>query len=156
MKRIAIWSSVAILLVIAGVAIAGANTRGWNECFRHRVGSFGPMGYVVRELNLSEEQKKEIGSMWQTERPAISGLLQEFAAESKEMDQATAKGNLDDSKVQEIAAQQGATLTKLLMEKEHFEAKIYKSVLNPEQQARADQMQSRWQERLDHIAKGME
>jgi hypothetical protein len=114
------------------------------------------MGYVVRELNLSEEQKKEIGSMWQTERPAISGLLQEFAAESKEMDQATAKGNLDDSKVQEIAAQQGATLTKLLMEKEHFEAKIYKSVLNPEQQARADQMQSRWQERLDHIAKGME
>jgi hypothetical protein len=50
-------------------------------------------------LNLNKEQKQQIRSMWQTERPAVSGLLQEFAAESKLMDQATAKGNLDEGKV---------------------------------------------------------
>jgi hypothetical protein len=94
--------------------------------------------------------------MWQTERPAVSVLVHEFAAESKEMDKATAKGNLDESKVQEIAARQGVTLSKLLVEKEHFKMKIYTSVLNPEQRIRADKLQSHWHERLDHIGKGME
>lgn len=99
MKRIAIWSCAAGLLAVGGVAIAGANARGWNGCFGHRGGRFGAIGYVGHELNLNKEQKQQIRSMWQTERPAVSGLLQEFAAESKLMDQATAKGNLDEGKV---------------------------------------------------------
>ena len=156
MKRIAIWSCVAVLLAVGGVAIAGANAREWNGCFGHRAGRFGAMGYVVHALNLNKEQKQQIRSMWQTERPAVSSLLQEFAAENKKMDQATAKGNLDEGKVQEIAAQQGATVAKLLVEKERFKAKIYASVLSPEQRAKADTLQSRWQERLGHISRGME
>lgn len=156
MKRIAIWSCAAVLLAVAGVAIAGANGRGWNGCFGHREIRFGAVGYVVHLLNLNREQRQQIRSMWQTERPAVSRLLQEFAAESKQMDQATAKGNLDEDNVQEIAAQQGATVAKLLVEKERFKAKIYASVLSPEQRAKADTLQSRWQERLSHLAMGME
>jgi len=156
MRRIVIWSCAAVLLAVTGVAIARANTRGWNGCFGHRWGHFGAMGYVAHELNLSDEQKQQIHSMWQTERSAVSGLLQEFAAENKEMDQATAKGNLDESKVQEIAARQGATVAKLLVEKEHFKAKIYATILNPEQRTKADALQSRWHDRLDHIGKRME
>ncbi len=156
MKRIAIWSCVAILLALTGVAVARANARGWSGCFAHRGGHFGPTAYVAHELNLSKQQEQRIRSMWQTERPAVSDLLQQFAAESKEMDQATAKGDLDESKVQEIAAEQGATLSKLLVEKEHFKARIYKSVLNPDQRTKADELQSRWQQRLGHMAKGME
>jgi Spy/CpxP family protein refolding chaperone len=146
MRRIAIWSFAAIVLAVAGVAIARANVWGWN----------GYLGFVARELNLSHEQKQQIRSMWQTERPAVSGLLQEFAAESKEMDQATVNANLDESKVEEIARRQGETLTRLLVEKEHFKAKIYTTVLNPEQRTKADALQSHWHERLDHIGKGME
>ena len=156
MKRIAIWSCAAVLLAVAGVAIARANARGWHGCFGHRWGHFGAIGYVAHELNLSNAQRQQIRSMWQTERPAVSGLVQEFAAESKEMDQATANGNLDEGKVQEIAARQGATLAKLLVEKEHFKTKIYTTVLNPEQRTKADALQSRWHERLDHIGKRME
>lgn len=156
MKRIAIWSCVAILLAVGGVAIAAANGRGWTGCFGHRGGRFGAMGYVVHELNLNEEQKQQIRSMWKTERTAVSGLLQEFAAESKQMDQATAKGNVDEGKVQQIATQQGATVAKLLVEEEHFKAKIYASVLSPEQRVKADELQARWQGRLGHIARGME
>ena len=156
MKRIAIWSCVAVLLGVTGVAVARANVRGWHGCSGHRWGHFGAMGYVAHELNLSDVQKQQIRSMWQAERPAVSGLVQEFAAESKEMDQATANGNLDESKVQEIAARQGITLSKLLVEKEHFTTKVYTSVLNPEQRTKADKLQSRWHERLDHIGKGME
>jgi Spy/CpxP family protein refolding chaperone len=156
MRRIAIWSCAAVLLVVAGVAIARANVRGWNGCFGHRWGHFGAMGYVAHELNLSNEQKQQIHSMWQTERPAVSGLLQEFVAETKEMDQATANGNPDEGKVQEIATRQGATVAKLLVEKEHFKTKIYTTVLNPEQRTKADALQSRWHERLEQISKRME
>jgi Spy/CpxP family protein refolding chaperone len=156
MKRIAIWSCVALLLGATGAAVAVANARGWHGFPGHHWGRFGPMGYVARELDLSNAQKQQIRSMWQAERPAVSALVQEFSAESKAMDQATANGNLDESKVQEIAARQGVTLSKLLVEKEHFKTRIYASVLNPEQRTKADKLQSQWHERLDHIGKGME
>jgi Spy/CpxP family protein refolding chaperone len=156
MKRIAIWSCVGLLLGAAGVAIAGTSVQGWHGCAGHRWGRFGAMGYVAHELNLSDAQKQQIRSMWQAERPTVSGLVQEFSAESKAMDQATANGVLDESKVQEIGARQGVTLSKLLVEKEHFKARIYASVLNPEQRTKADKLLSQWHERLDHIGKGME
>jgi hypothetical protein len=89
--------------------------------------------------------------MWQTERPAMLSLVHEFAAESKEMDEATAMGNVDDGKVQEIAARQGTTVARFLVEKEHFKAKIYATVLNPGQRAKADELQSRWHERLGKL-----
>jgi Spy/CpxP family protein refolding chaperone len=114
------------------------------------------MGYVAHELNLSNGQRQQIGSLWQAERPAVSRLIQEFAAESREMDQATANGNFDESRVQEIAARQGTTVSKLLVEKEHFTTKVYSSVLSPEQRIKAGKLQSRWHERLDHIGGGMQ
>lgn len=156
MRKIAIWSCVAIVLVVAGVAFARANVRGPYGCFGHRWGRFGPAAYVAHELSLTNAQKQQINSMWQAERPAVSGLLHELAAESKEMDQATAKGNLDESKVQEIATRQGATLAKLLVEKEQFQTKVYTAILNPEQRTKADALLARWHDHLDHISKRME
>lgn len=152
MKRIVIWSCVAVLVIATGVAIARADVRGWHGCFRHGWGHFGPMGYVSRELKLDEAQRKQIRSMWDSEKPAVSGLVRELAAESKEMDAATAQGNLDEGKVQEIASRQGATIAKLLVEKEHFKSKIYTTVLTPEQRKKADEMQSRWHERMDRMS----
>ena len=141
---------------VAGIAIASASVQGWHGCSGHRWGHFGAMGYVAHELNLSDAQQQQIRSLWQAERPAASGLIQEFAAENTEMDQATANGNFDESRVQEIASRQSTTLSKLLVEKEHFTTKIYTSVLSPEQRTKADKLQSRWHERLDHIGGGME
>jgi Spy/CpxP family protein refolding chaperone len=89
--------------------------------------------------------------MWQAEKPAMLSLVHEFAAESKEMDDATAKGNVDDGKVQEIAARQGTTVARFLVEKEQFKARIYATVLKPEQRTKADELQSRWHERLGKL-----
>jgi Spy/CpxP family protein refolding chaperone len=155
MKRIAIWSC-AVLLAVAGIAIARASVQGWHGYYGQRWGRFGAMGYVAHELNLSNAQREQVRSLWQAERPAVSALIHEFSAESKEMDQATANGNFNESRVQEIASRQGTTLSKLLVEKEHFTTKIYTSVLNPEQRTKADKLQSRWHEHLDHIGGGME
>jgi len=156
MKRNVLWSVIALVIVIgtAGVLIARADVRhgwcghGWGH---HGWAGPGPLGFISHELDLNDSQQKQIRSMWDTEKPTITSLVQEFAAESKEMDSATANGNFDESKVQEIAGRQGATVAKLLVEKEHFLAKVYTTVLTPEQRTKADELQARWHDRLSHI-----
>jgi hypothetical protein len=39
-----------------------------------------------------------------------------------------------------------------LIEKERFKSKVYTTVLNPEQCARADELQKTWHSRLDRLA----
>jgi Spy/CpxP family protein refolding chaperone len=152
MKRFIIWSSVALLLVAIGIIVAradGSRRHGWGgRGWSHH----GPLGYVAHALNLSDAQKSQIKSMWDAERPTVASLVQELASEGKEMDSVTAQGSLDDSKVQAIAARQGETIAKLLVEKERMKSKIYTSVLNPEQRTKADELQKRWHSRLDHVA----
>jgi Spy/CpxP family protein refolding chaperone len=152
MKRYMIWLTVALLLVTSGIIFARADGfrrhgwggRGWS---RH-----GPLGYVAHKLNLSDAQKSQIKSMWDAERPTVASLVQELASEGKEMDAVTAQGSPDDSKVEAIAARQGATVAKLLVEKERLKSKIYTTVLNPEQRTKADQLQKTWHSRLDRVA----
>lgn len=156
MKRIVLWSSLGLVIVIAtaGVLIARADVRhGWcgHGWAHHGWAGPGPLGYIAHELDLNDSQRQQIRSMWDAEKPTVSSLVQEFAAESKEMDSATANGNLDESKVQEIAGRQGATVAKLLVEKERFRAKVYATVLTPEQRTKADELQARWHDRLSHI-----
>ncbi len=155
MKRAMMWSIVGLALVVA-IAIAGADglgRRGWRA---HRWGHFGPAGYLAHQLNLSDAQKERIKTIWQVERPTVARLVREVAAEVGEMDAATALGKSDEGKVEEIAARQGASIAKLLIEKERLRSKIYTSVLNPEQRTKADELQRRWNGRLERIADRLE
>jgi Spy/CpxP family protein refolding chaperone len=156
MKRIMIWSSVALLLIATGIIVAradGSGRRGWGRWGgRHH----GPLGYVAHELNLSNAQKSQVKSMWKAERPTVASLLRELASEGKEMVSVTEQGSFDDGKVQAIAARQGATIAKLLVEKERLKSKIYTTVLNPEQRTKADELQMKWHSRLDHVAARIE
>jgi len=151
MKKVLIWSGAALVLIVAGIAIARADGRSWHR-WCHGGWEFRPLGYVAHELNLNDEQKSQIKSIWGTERPAIASLMREFSAENKEMDAATAQGDMDEVKVQEIADRQGATVARLLVEREQLKSKIYSTVLTPEQRTKADALQARWHSRLDQIA----
>jgi Spy/CpxP family protein refolding chaperone len=156
MKRFIIWSSAALLLVAISIIAARADGSGRHGWGGRRWSHHGPLGYVAHELNLSEAQKSQIKSMWEAERPTVASLVQELVSEGKEMDSVTAQGSLDESKVQTIAARQGETIAKLLVEKERLKSKIYATVLNPEQRTKADQLQKRWHSRLDHVATRIE
>jgi Spy/CpxP family protein refolding chaperone len=101
---------------------------------------------------LNDAQKSQIKTLWQAERPAVAMLVRDLASESKEMDSATTQGSLDESKAQAIAARQGETIAKLLVEKERFKSKVYSTVLNPDQRAKAEELQKKWESRLDHVA----
>ena len=156
MKRVIVWSSVGFLLAAIGILVVRADGpmhRGWGP---RGWGNHRALGYLAHELKLSDAQKSQVESMWKTERPTIASLVHELASENNEMDAATAKGNIDEVKLQAIASRQGDTIAKLLVEKERFEAKVYTAVLNPEQRMRADELQKTWHSRLDHIATRIE
>ncbi len=109
------------------------------------------MGYVAHELDLSDTQKSQIKTIWEGERPNISEFVREFASEQKEMDALPFQdGARDEGRIQDITARQGATLAKLLTEKEKLTGKIYSQVLNPAQRTKAEELQKHWSSHLEH------
>jgi Spy/CpxP family protein refolding chaperone len=155
MKSKIIIGSIVGVAVIAAIAVA-AEARAGQGWRGHRWGHFGPAGYLVHELKLTDEQSAQIRTMWQAEKPAVAKLVREVSAEAKEMDAATRQGNVDANRVEEIAARQGASIAKLLMEKERVKSQIYASVLSSEQRTKADELQRVWHARLDRIADQLE
>jgi Spy/CpxP family protein refolding chaperone len=152
MKRFTIWSSAALLLVAVSIVVAradGPKRHGWGS---RGWGHHGTLGYIAHELNLSDVQRSQIKTIWTAERPTAASLVQELASESKEMDSATAPENLDESRVQAIAARQGETIAKLLVEKERLKSRVYVTVLNPDQRIKANELQKTWHSRLDRLA----
>ena len=152
MRRI-VWTTLGAALIVVGITAAWTHARTWRGgdgpiWFHH-----GPMGYVAHELDLSDTQKLQIKTIWEGERPDISELVREFASEQKEMDALTfQEGAADEGKIQGITTLQGATLAKLLAEKEKIAGKIYSQVLNPAQRAKADELRKRWSSRLECVA----
>jgi Spy/CpxP family protein refolding chaperone len=149
MKRIIIWSSVGFLSAAIGIVAIRADgpmQHGWGA---RGCGNHGPFGYIAQELKLSDAQKSEVKTIWQAERLTIASLVHELATENNEMDAATAKGNIDDGRLQVIASRHGDTIAKLLVEKERFEARIYT-------RARADELEKTWHSRLDRITDRIE
>ena len=124
----AILLATAAALTLARVAHAKHFGQHWG----------GPLRMVVRELDLTNTQKQQIKAIWQTERPALAGLVRELADEQKDMNIADAAGKFDESSIAPIANRQAVTLTKLMIEKEKVISTIYMTVLTPEQRARAD------------------
>ena len=152
MRRI-VWTTLGAALIVIGITTAWTQTKTWRVghgpfWFHH-----GPMGFVARELDLSETQKSQIKTIWEGERPNISELVREFASEQKEMDALTFQdGTPDEGRIHDISARQGATLAKLFAEKEKLTGKIYAQVLNPAQRAKADELRKSLSLRLEHVA----
>jgi Spy/CpxP family protein refolding chaperone len=153
MKRKIIWATLGVALIAVGITAAWTQTRTWHGARSSFWCHHGPMGYVAHELDLSDTQKAQIKTIWQGERPNISELVREFAAEQKEMDALTFQnGARDEGRIQDITAQQGATVAKLIREKEEVTGKIYSQVLNPAQRTKADELRKHWTSLFDHIA----
>lgn len=153
MMRRNLWIGIGAVLIVAGIATAWTQTEQWHRgrgaFWFHR----GPMGYVARALDLSDDQNSQIKSICENERPNIAVLVHELASEQREMDALTFQsGTPDQGKIEDVATRQGATVAKLFAEKEKVTGEIYSQVLNPQQRTKADDLQKHWNSRLDQIA----
>lgn len=152
MKRTIIVSAVTVLLFLTAFVIVRAETRGGHGWCGHRWHRPGPASYLAHELKLNDAQKAKIQTLWQAERPVVSAYIHDFLAESREMNAMAVQANPDQSKVQEIADREAAAVAALLVEKVRLQSTIYSTVLNPEQRAKADELQKKWESRLDRVA----
>lgn len=153
MKRRIIWITLCGALIVASITAAWTQTQTWRGAHGPVWFNHGPMGYIARELDLSDSQESQIKTIWEGERPNISELVHELASEQKEMDALTFQnGTPDDGRIQDITARQGATLAKLLVEKQKITSRIYSQVLSPAQRTQADELLKRCSSHLDHIA----
>jgi Spy/CpxP family protein refolding chaperone len=146
------WSvAVALLaLVLCGTAIfsyaqqnEAASTSGWSG---HRQGH---MGFMARELNLTDAQKQQIKTMMQSQHATMRPLMQQLAENRKALLAVTANGAFDQAKVQAIANQQSQAMAQLMVQKASIQHQIYTQVLTPEQRTQADQMREKQMARID-------
>src|SRR5581483_5501591 len=150
MKRITIWAIVGVVVALTGFIIVRAEAGGRNGWCGRGCHHAGPLGFLIHDLKLSDAQRAQINALWQVERPILSTQIRELLAENKAMSAMSLQESPDQSKVEEMAQREATTIAALLMEKERLQAKIYGTVLNPEQRSKAVELQRRWESHLDH------
>ena len=106
--RTILWITLSAALIVAGITAAWAQTQTWRGVHAPFWFHHGPMGYIAGELELNDNQKAQIRTIWEGERPNIAGLVHEFASEQREMDAMRSKGEpADDATIQESRRARG-------------------------------------------------
>jgi protein CpxP len=151
------WSvAIALLaLVLCGTAMLAyaqqSDESGASAWSGHR---HGHMGYLARELNLTDAQKQQVKTMMQAQRTTTRPLMLQMAQNRAAMLTATASGAFDQAKVQSLANQQSQLMAQLMVQKASLRSQIYNTVLTPEQKAKADQLRQNQLARInEHVQK---
>jgi Spy/CpxP family protein refolding chaperone len=147
------WMVAAALLalVLAGTAMLsyaqGDATSAPQKVWR---GRHAHMGYLMRELNLTDAQKTQIKDIFQANKQTGLPLLQQMAANKKAMLEATANGNYDQAKIQALALQRAQLMSQLIVQKQAIRHQVYTQVLTADQRAKADQLRAQQISRIDN------
>lgn len=152
MKRKIMVFAVVVMLLVTAFVVVRAKNRGGHRWCGHRWHHPGPGTYLAHELKLRDAQRAQIRILWEAQRPIFSAHVHEFLAESKEMNAMTVQREPDQNEVKAIADREATTIAALLVEKERLQSNIYSTVLNPQQRAKADELQKKWESRLDRLA----
>ncbi len=100
----------------------------------------GHMGYLAKELNLTDAQKAQVKTMMQAQRATLRPLMQQMQQNRLAMLNATASGAFDQAKVQARATQQAQIMAQFAVQKASLRSQIYNQVLTADQKAKADQL----------------
>src|SRR5579884_160394 len=132
-----------LALILGGVGIlsyAQDSATSTSQTAWH--GRHGRGGYLMRELNLSDAQKAQIKQIFQANKTSGLPLMQQMATNKKSMLEATANGNYDQAKIQQLANQQAQLMSQLIVQKQAIQHQIYTQVLTPDQRAKAEQLRA--------------
>ena len=147
-----------ISLLLCGAAIVayaqgpeGMGHHGWG-------GPGGGMGFMARELNLTDAQKAQVKTIMQASHANMKTVMQQMAQNRQALLAATANGAYDPAKITALANQQAQLQAAMTIQHEALQHQIYTQVLSTEQQAKAEQLRSeqvtKITEHLQKIANG--
>ncbi len=142
-----------LALILGGVAIlsyaqeSATSTTTSQQAWHGRHGR--RMAYMARELNLTDAQKAQIKQIFQANKATGLPVMQQMAANKKAMLEATANGNYDQAKIQQLANQQAQLMSQLIVQKQAIRHQIYSQVLTPDQRTKAEEMRAKQISRID-------
>jgi protein CpxP len=114
------------------------------------------MGFLARELNLTDAQKAQIKTIMQANHASMKTVMQQMAQNRAAILAATANGAYDQAKIQALASQQAQLEAAMIMNRESIKHQIYTQVLTADQQAKAEQLRTqeinRINERIQKMA----
>jgi Spy/CpxP family protein refolding chaperone len=150
--RSALWAVMGAGL-IAGVAFAQHEG---GPMHHHMRGEFmgGPgMGLPLHELNLSEDQRAQIKTIFQNEKGSMKPLMQQEMSAHQQFMQLVTSGNFDQAKATAIATQEAQTHIQMEVEHAKIASQIYQ-LLNTEQKAKVADLLAKHEQHIQEMQKG--
>jgi len=144
-----ITASAAILLTGGALVAARAHSICHGAGFHHAHGFDRGLAILAWKLDLTDAQRAQVKTMFNSEWSTVHPLIQQLAAEQNQMFAATSKGTFDEVRVKTIANRQSQAIAQLLVEKERLISQVYNNVLNPDQRTKADAMRQEWEQRIN-------
>lgn len=147
MKKV-VFAVAAVTLVVAGSIFVIAQRAGHKE-----TGYFGGPGHrggpamFLRGLDLTDEQRVTVREIMDTSRASVEPLMKQLHETRQKVAGLGTDGKFDQAQAEAAAAEQGSTITKLIVEKEKAKAQIY-AILTDEQKAKAVEMRAKAEERF--------
>lgn len=138
--------------LVAGIAFAQND----GAMHRHmRSGFMGGMGFglPLHQLNLTDDQRAQIKTIFQNEKGNMKPLMQQEMAARQQLMQLVTSGSFDPAKANAIATQEAQTHAQIQVEHAKIASQIYQ-LLNSDQKTKvADIMAKRQQRMQEHMQK---
>jgi protein CpxP len=106
----------------------------------------GPMGFFAKQLNLTEDQKTQMHTIMQKERPAMKPLMQQAHQIDLQLRQ-QAEGTNDAAKVQALATQKAQIQGQITVAETRIHNELYQ-VLTADQQTQLKQLEAEHEARM--------
>ena len=154
--KLMVFASVLALLFCGAAMVAYAQGPGPGGMGGYH-GMGGPghgMGFMARELNLSDAQKEQVKTIMQANHANMKTVMQQMEQNRQALLTATANGAYDPAKIQALANQQAQLQAAITVQHEALKHQIYTQVLTSEQQAKAEQLRTQEINRItEHLQK---
>jgi Spy/CpxP family protein refolding chaperone len=154
--KLMVVASVMALLLYGATIFAYAQGPGPDgKAFLGGAGHGHGMGYLARELNLTDGQKAEIKTIMQGNHASMKTVMQQLAQNRAALLAAAANGAYDPVKIQSLATQQAQLEAAMIVNRESIKHQIYTKVLTADQQAKAEQLRTQEINRINEYLQKM-
>ena len=110
------------------------------------MGMGGHMGFLAKQLNLTDEQKSQMKAIWEKERPTMKPMFQQQRLIDQQLRQYV-EGSFDQDKVQALANQKAQIQAQMTVAETRIHNQMYQ-LLTPDQQSQLKQIEAKHEARM--------
>jgi len=121
----------AVLLAVSAVVAQGP----------HGFGGPGDFHHMLKQLDLTSDQKSQVKAVWEKEKPSLQPLMQQMRQSQNAMKTLQASGPFDEAKTRALATQNSQTMIELQVAHERIKSEIMQ-ILTPDQKTKLAQLEA--------------